>query len=243
MLISSLCYLGRPSHMTHEGDQLASKSLSWVWGSSSSWSCSSTMLTSSTRSCTEGEAALAFNVPTASLWLRYVKSCPLILSRTSPEGARGRTCCWRAAHNMQTVLVHISSRLVSHLVWFVHLSTSSRVVGRWSQRLAAPRSYCPSLLQQSYPETRVVPSSQWCVSPYRTHTGKGPVEMNTGWALLQVNTLESCTSHLIFPNNRQSICVYKKKSVFLTLWVLVRDRCMGTGLGVELWLGRKWSRQ
>lgn len=25
----------------------------------------------------------------------------------------------------------------------------------------------------------------------------------------------------------------------LTLWVLVRDRCMGTGLGVELWLGRK----
>lgn len=25
----------------------------------------------------------------------------------------------------------------------------------------------------------------------------------------------------------------------LTLWVLVRDRCKGTGLGVELWLGRK----
>lgn len=87
-------YLGRPSHMTHEGDQLASKSLSWVWGSSSSWSCSSTMLTSSTRSWTEGEAALAFKVPTASLWLRYVKSCPLILSRTSPGGARRHSCCW-----------------------------------------------------------------------------------------------------------------------------------------------------
>lgn len=29
----------------------------------------------------------------------------------------------------------------------------------------------------------------------------------------------------------------------LTLWELVRERCAGTGLGVELWLGRKWSRQ
>lgn len=44
------------------------------------------MLTSSTRSWTVGEAALAFSVPTASLWLRYVRSCPLMLSRTSPEG-------------------------------------------------------------------------------------------------------------------------------------------------------------
>lgn len=46
------------------------------------------MLTSSTRSWTEGEAALAFRVPTASLWLKYVKSCPLILSRMSPEGEK-----------------------------------------------------------------------------------------------------------------------------------------------------------
>lgn len=76
--------------MTHEGDQFASKSLSWPWGSNSSWSCSSTMLTSSTLSCTEGEAALAFNVPTASLWLRYVRSWPLMLSRISPDGKEAK---------------------------------------------------------------------------------------------------------------------------------------------------------
>lgn len=53
------------------------------------------MLTSSTRSWTEGEAALAFSVPTASLWLRYVRSCPLMLSRTSPEGESGTdTLIW-----------------------------------------------------------------------------------------------------------------------------------------------------
>lgn len=83
-------HLGRPNHMTHDGDQLASNSLSCACGSSSSCSCSSTMLTSSTRSCTEAEAALAFSVPTASLWLRYVRSCPLMLSRTSPVGGGER---------------------------------------------------------------------------------------------------------------------------------------------------------
>lgn len=83
-------HLGKPNHMTHDGDQLASKSLSCACGSS--WSCcSSSMLTSSTLSWTEGEAALAFSVPTASLWLRYVRSWPLMLSRTSPGGGRGRS--------------------------------------------------------------------------------------------------------------------------------------------------------
>lgn len=69
----SRTHLGSPNHMTQDGDQLASKSLSCVCGSSSSCSWSS-MLTSSTLSWTEGEAALAFSVPTASLWLRYVRS-------------------------------------------------------------------------------------------------------------------------------------------------------------------------
>ena len=43
------------------------------------------MSTSSTLSWTEEEVALAFRVPTASLWLRYVRSCPLILRRMSPK--------------------------------------------------------------------------------------------------------------------------------------------------------------
>lgn len=82
--------------MTHEGDQLASKSLSWVWGSSSSWLCSSSMMTSSTRSWTEGEAALAFSVPTASLWLKYVRSWLLMLSRTSPKEVKQKGwACFR----------------------------------------------------------------------------------------------------------------------------------------------------
>src|SRR4029434_8450201 len=71
--------------MTHEGDQLASYSL-WSCGArkSSSPHGSSVMSTSSTLSWTEEEVALAFRVPTASLWLRYVRSCPLILRRMSP---------------------------------------------------------------------------------------------------------------------------------------------------------------
>lgn len=59
-------HLGKPNHMTQDGDQLASKSLSCECGSNSSCSWSS-MLTSRTLSWTEGEAALAFSVPTASL--------------------------------------------------------------------------------------------------------------------------------------------------------------------------------
>lgn len=173
-------YLGRPSHMTHDGDQLASKSLSWVWGSSSSCSCSSTMLTSSTRSCTEGEAALAFKVPTASLWLRYVKSCPLILNRTSPEGAGIHLCyCCRYCIQSNVALQSVDVAETPNLAWFVRPSTGNHVVGRWLRRLAAPRSCCPSLLQQSCPETRGVLSSQWCASPYRIHTGKGPAKRIT----------------------------------------------------------------
>lgn len=79
-------YLGSPSHMTHDGDQLASYSFSLkVLGCSSVfWVASSIIWTSSALRATAGDAALAFSIATASLWLKLVKSMPLIFSNTSP---------------------------------------------------------------------------------------------------------------------------------------------------------------
>lgn len=79
-------YLGSPSHMTHDGDQLASYSFSLKVLSCSSvaWVASSTIWTSSAFRTTAGDAALAFSIATASLWLKLVKSMPLIFSNISP---------------------------------------------------------------------------------------------------------------------------------------------------------------
>ena len=79
-------YLGSPSHMTQDGDQLASYSFSLnvLGGSSAACVASSTTWTSSALRATVGDAALAFSTATASLWLKLVKSMPLILNNTSP---------------------------------------------------------------------------------------------------------------------------------------------------------------
>lgn len=82
----SCLYLGRPSHMTQDGDQLASYSFSLkVLGCSSvAGVASSTTWTSSALRATAGDAALAFSIATASLWLKLVKSMPLIFNKMSP---------------------------------------------------------------------------------------------------------------------------------------------------------------
>lgn len=80
--------------MTHDGDQLASYSFSLMVLNCSSlaWGCSSTICTSRAFRATTEEAALAFSMATASLWLRLVRSMPLMFSSTSPvqsnEGQR-----------------------------------------------------------------------------------------------------------------------------------------------------------
>ena len=55
-------HLGSPSHMTHDGDQLASYSFSLtaLSGSSRPWAASSTTCTSSAFRATVGDVALAF---------------------------------------------------------------------------------------------------------------------------------------------------------------------------------------
>lgn len=131
------------------------------------------MATSSTLSCTEGVAALAFSVPTASLWLRYVRSWPLMLRRTSPGGKKTQNIPGFFQVTL-SCLTASGSKTSVHLFWFVHPGTNSRVAERLSRRLAAPRSCCPALLLRSCPGTRGVPSSQWCVSPYTSHTVTDP---------------------------------------------------------------------
>lgn len=89
------------------------------------------------------------------------------------------------------------SKRSAYLAWFFHPWTSSHEVGHWSQRLAAPRSCCPAPLRQSCPETHGVPSSRLCVSPYRSHTGKGP-----GYN----HTEATCTQTQL-----QSVCLFTTK--------------------------------
>lgn len=69
LLYRLIPYLGSPSHMTHDGDQLASYSFSLMVLNCSSlaWGCSSTIWTSRAFRATTEEAALAFSMATASL--------------------------------------------------------------------------------------------------------------------------------------------------------------------------------
>ncbi len=88
----------------------------------------------------------------------------------------GPQTCLNVGHDYLDTNLRKKWVYITYHVWFGHHVTSSHGVGRSWRRSAALRSCCPVPLPQSYLETHAVPSSQWCVSPYRSHTGRDPTK-------------------------------------------------------------------